>query len=191
MKNKAATFSPGGWREANFQLRRNYSTLPLHRAYLLTKSPPPPWGTASSTGNPPLAPEDETMRQKRWVITSVWLQERLTLTSGEGQRSSIIVCQSALGNVHILVSLEQLMQPCVHLPAPPPPVKTLPTPSHTHCCTATLLFHQPCTPTIPSLVHSVFPADNLKFCCRIWGLTDEHERGCVTSSLKMHFYGSL
>lgn len=47
-------------------VRRNYSTLPLQRAYLLTKSPPPPRGTASSsTGNPALGPEDQAMRQKK------------------------------------------------------------------------------------------------------------------------------
>lgn len=164
MNNKAATFSPGGWREANFQLRRNYSTLPLHRAYLLTKSPPPPRGTASSTGNPPLGPEDQAMRQKRRVITSVWLQERLTLTSGEGQRSSVIECRSALGNVHILASLEQLTRPCFHLAVPPPP--TLKPCQHHHTPTAApprSFF----TPTIPSLVHSTFPADNFKLCCRI------------------------
>lgn len=122
----------GGENQASL-LKRNYSTLPLQRVYLHTKSPPPHWGTVSSTGNPPFRPKDqlqaqvmESLRERGeegrteqwWLIISVWLWERTNPTSGQGQKSFIIECRSAGGNMHILASLVQCTWPGFHPTVP-------------------------------------------------------------------------
>lgn len=159
MKNKAATFSPGGWREANFQRRRNYSTLPLHRAYRLTKSPPPPRGTASSsTGNPPLGPGDRAARQKRRVITSAWFTR--AANSNQRPRPEVIHGRVSVRSgkrayfSELGTARATLLSPrCAH-----PAVKALPTASHTRRCTATLPFstavhaHNPLHSSTPRLL---------------------------------------
>lgn len=99
----------------------------------------------------------------------MWLQERLTLTSWEGQRSSITERGSTHRSVHILVSLEQLARPCYHLVVHPH-VKTLPTPSHTHRCTTfspTLHAHNP---PHSSPLNFLLTTLSCAVRCEVWGM---------------------
>lgn len=99
----------------------------------------------------------------------MWLQEQLTLTSCEGQRSSITERGSIHGNVQILVSLEQLARPCSHLVVHPH-VKTLPTPSHTHRCTTFSPTLHAYNPPHSSPLNFLLTTLSSAVRCEVWGM---------------------